>query len=116
MCVCTRRWINIINLPTIELVGVNQNEEKFCKGFWMRQELKCWPEFFETILDGRKQFELRRNDRNYEVGQEYCIKEWDTSTVSYTGREVNVRITYVLQAHEFPGINPNHCIFSFEII
>ena len=38
--------------------------------------LKCWPEFFEPICEGTKNFEIRRNDRDYEVGDLLILEEW----------------------------------------
>lgn len=74
----------------------------------IRHELKCWPEFFEPTLRGLKQFELRRDDREggFQVGDELLLKEWDpikkqsdvTESYGYTGREVLVRVGYVMPA------------------
>lgn len=62
--------------------------------------LKCWPPFFEDVLEGRKTFELRRNDRDYSVGDTLHLREW-TGT-GYSGRECSVRVTYLLEdAYQF---------------
>jgi hypothetical protein len=42
-------------------------------------ELKSWPEFFSAIETGEKTFELRRNDRNYQVGDVLVLREWKGS-------------------------------------
>jgi len=34
----------------------------------MIHRLKPWPEFFEPVLTGEKRFELRRDDRCFQVG------------------------------------------------
>jgi hypothetical protein len=31
-------------------------------------ELKYWPDFFKKTVNGKKTFELRRNDHNYMLG------------------------------------------------
>ena len=36
-------------------------------GTWVHN-LKAWPEFFDAVADGRKTFEVRRNDRGYREG------------------------------------------------
>lgn len=43
----------------------------------VRHELKSWPEFFYSTLNGRKRFELRRDDRpeKLQVGDELLLKE-----------------------------------------
>ena len=34
----------------------------------MKHSLKCWPDYFQPILDGIKTFDLRFNDRKFNVG------------------------------------------------
>lgn len=63
-------------------------------------ELKTWPEFFEDVLDGSKPFEVRRNDRDYKVGDLLHLREWEPGNRRYTGRSVTVAVTYVLTADE----------------
>jgi hypothetical protein len=60
----------------------------------MRHELKTWPEFFEQTLNGRKMFELRKNDRNFQVGDELLLQEWipEHQGKGYTGRAVLVQV------------------------
>lgn len=59
-------------------------------------ELKCWPEYFEPLYRGDKSFELRWNDRPYEVGKILYLREWNPVTSTYTGRHVLCPITYIL--------------------
>jgi len=59
-----------------------------------RHELKIWPEYFEAIWEYKKTFELRVNDRNYQVGDLLHLREWDPEVKMYTGREVMRRNTY----------------------
>lgn len=40
-------------------------------------ELKCRPEYFARIGTGQKTFEIRRNDRDYQVGDILLLKEHD---------------------------------------
>lgn len=96
-------------------------------------ELKTWPAFFEAIADGRKNFEIRLDDRGFQAGDKVLLREWDPAirtgglslTASqYTGRELTADIGYVLHAvpHAFasrfgeqtqPGVNlGGHVVFS----
>jgi hypothetical protein len=63
-------------------------------------ELKCWPEFFTPLLTGAKTFELRKNDRGFQVGDVLWLREWDAGDpgqgFGYTGREMRRRVTYIL--------------------
>lgn len=58
-------------------------------------ELKTWPEFFQPILDARKTFEIRANDRDFRVGDELKLREWDPTTREYTGRDTTREIGYM---------------------
>ena len=77
----------------------------------MTHELKTWPEYFEAIWDGRKNFEYRLNDRDYQVGDLLHLREYDPHTSEYSGREIVRSVTYVL----FPLFNTDPslcCIMS----
>ena len=43
----------------------------------MKHELKILPEYFKPVKDGIKNFEIRKNDRNFQVGDTLILKEWD---------------------------------------
>lgn len=43
----------------------------------MIHELKILPEHFKAVADGTKRAELRKNDRNYKVGDVLMLLEWD---------------------------------------
>lgn len=60
-------------------------------------ELKTWPEFFDAIWDGTKTFEVRKNDRDFQVGDYLYLREWDPHRSDYTGRHGTVRVGYVLR-------------------
>jgi hypothetical protein len=61
----------------------------------MKHELKCWPIYFTTILSGTKTFEVRKNDRGYQVGDELLLREWDPTTKLYSGREILLSVPYI---------------------
>ncbi len=58
-------------------------------------DLKTWPQFFEALVDDIKRFEIRKNDRNYQVGDKLRLREWKPDTEEYTGREVGRVVTYI---------------------
>jgi len=73
-------------------------------------ELKVWPPFFEHLLDGRKKFEVRRNDRKFAIGDEIKFREWVPTNHGhgesyYTGRNIWMRVTYILDPR--PGRDPD---------
>lgn len=60
-------------------------------------ELKCWPQHFVAVMVGVKQFEIRKDDRQYRVGDTLRLREWDPDAEVYTGRERWCDVTYVLR-------------------
>lgn len=64
----------------------------------MIHDLKTWAEPFNLVLGGRKAFELRRDDRGFEVGHDLQLREWDPYAKAYTGRELTRRITCIVRA------------------
>lgn len=72
-------------------------------------ELKTWPEPFDAILRGVKRFEFRKDDRWFDVGDILRLREWSQND-GYTGRSVDVRVTYLLAAGF--GIPPGYVVMS----
>ncbi|MFH0852852.1 MAG: DUF3850 domain-containing protein [bacterium] len=58
-------------------------------------EKKAWPEYFEAVLSGKKNFDLRLDDFEIGEGDMLVLKEWDPKTREYTGRSVEKKVTYV---------------------
>lgn len=65
------------------------------------QELKISPEFMEAQLNGLKNFEIRKNDRNFEVNDMLWLREW--SNGEYTGRNISVSVTFITDYKQMPG-------------
>lgn len=57
--------------------------------------LKTLPRFFLATKLRKKAFELRINDRNFEVGDTIVLQEY-TAEDGYTGAELYREITYIL--------------------
>lgn len=73
-------------------------------------ELKVWPPYFEALLTGEKTFELRRDDRGYGVGDRLKLREFDPDTHTYSGREVERVVSYIISGGQF-GLAPlNVCL------
>lgn len=51
----------------------------------MVHELKTLPEYFQAVKEKRKPFEVRKNDRNFKVGDSLYLREWTGE--EYTGRK-----------------------------
>jgi len=61
---------------------------------------KAWPEFFEKILDGDKNFEIRLDNFKCNPGDILVLKEYDPKTQKETGRVIEKKITYVLKTKD----------------
>ena len=67
--------------------------------------LKCWPDHFGAIFDGRKRCEVRYNDRDYAEGDILVLFEWSPEAMMHTGRKVQVRVTHVLELAHVIGLD-----------
>lgn len=67
----------------------------------MIHELKIIPPFFEDIVSRAKQFEVRKNDRDYSVGDFLALNEYDPERERYTGRSALVSVMYLLDNPKF---------------
>lgn len=59
--------------------------------------LKTWPEFYQAIDAGKKTFEIRKDDRGYNVGDVLVLREYDPIKDTYSGRVEMKRVTYITQ-------------------
>ena len=66
-----------------------------------KHELKIDPKYYEPVVYGEKKFEVRKNDRNYEVGDVILLKEYNGEKKNYTGREIMLEIRYILDNQEY---------------
>jgi hypothetical protein len=72
--------------------------------------LKTWPKHFNDILCGLKTFEVRRDDRGFQVGDTLILEEYDR-TRKYSGRYLTRKVTHLLRGGEF-GIEEGHVVMS----
>lgn len=77
-------------------------------------ELKTWSVYFDLIDSGQKTFELRKNDRDFQVGDRLILKEWDPETSEYTGRMMIVKVLYIMPGGQF-GLDPGYVCMAIKI-
>lgn len=56
-------------------------------------ELKILPEYFEAVTSRRKRFEIRKNDRDYKVGDLLYLRKWNGE--NFTGDSYKAEVTYI---------------------
>ncbi|WP_391574523.1 ASCH/PUA domain-containing protein [Cohnella sp.] len=70
--------------------------------------LKCWTQYYQAVKSGAKPFEIRLNDRDYQVGDTLILKEFkpfgEAIGGGYLGDGQIVRtITYMTDFEQQPG-------------
>ncbi len=76
-------------------------------------ELKTWPDSFKAVKLGRKTHEVRRNDRDFQVGDVLVLKEYIPEESTYTRDEIAVEVTYISKGGSF-DLPPEMCVMSIR--
>ncbi len=74
-------------------------------------ELKIYPEFFSAVCTGVKRAELRKNDRDYRVGDTLHLLETPRGSCHSTGEFINAAITHIADVGEWM---PGYVLLSIE--
>jgi len=78
-------------------------------------ELKTWPSGFNAIAAGLKRYELRKDDRGFEVGDRLKLQEYDPQRGRYTRRWLMARVTYISRAGgEFAGLQEGFVVMGIK--
>ena len=72
-------------------------------------DLKVAPPFFDDIQMGRKNFEVRKDDRSFQAGDSLNLQEWKDG--QFTGRNCFVFVDYVLRGGQF-GIKKGYVVMG----
>lgn len=80
-----------------------------------KHKLKTWPLYFIAVWEGSKKFEVRKNDRNFEVGDYLILREYNPNTDKYSGREVLVIVTYMMGGGVL-DLPREVCVMSIDFI
>lgn len=84
-------------------------------------ELKTDNDVFQASSDGLKRFEIRLNDRNFQVGDVLILRETvhsgDDMThgapIEYTGRKLSRIVDFILQGYDLGyGLDNGWCVMS----
>jgi len=87
----------------------------------MIHHLKTDPEVFDAVRDGRKTFEIRKNDRGFAIGDTLCLKKTKHTgaqmakgaSLVYTGDEEARIVTHLLLGGIY-GLAPEWVILSLS--
>lgn len=78
--------------------------------------LKCWPTMFRDVASGKKAFEVRRNDRDFDVGDELILNEYHpngSGEGEYTRKTIAARVTYILRGAK--GLADGFVVLGIEL-
>lgn len=83
--------------------------------------VKSWAHFFDAIKDGKKLHDLRKLDRDYNVGDILVLQRYDNINGNYTGEEIEVEITYITSnkvpcAFSSSALDRDYGIFSLRLL
>jgi hypothetical protein len=78
-------------------------------------ELKTWPTLFQDMVEGKKKFEVRNNDRRFYMGDRLKLMEFDPFRDKHTGRWLLVEVTYIIHFTGIPGLD-GFVGMGFEVI
>lgn len=79
----------------------------------MTHALKTWPEFYKAVESGAKNFEVRKKDRPFKVGEALLLQEWDNTKNEYTGEQLIRIIDYILEGGQF-GIQEGYIVMGLR--
>ena len=85
-------------------------------------QLKTWPIPFSAVKDGSKTYEVRKNDRDFQVGDLVQLwyfdpdAHWQDGSPNgrYSGDYVMAVITYLTPGGAF-GLPEGMCVFAFKV-
>lgn len=74
-------------------------------------EVKLAAMYYDDVKDGKKTFELRKNDRNYKEGDKLHMLEFKDGR--HTGRTISADIVYLME--EYTGLTEGYCILGIRV-
>lgn len=80
--------------------------------------VRSWSYLFQEMKAGRKTHDLRKNDREYAVGDRLLLQEYNQAYGTYTGESLLMDITYITGRSTVPcavstAVLPDdYCILS----
>lgn len=72
--------------------------------------VKTWPVWFDLTITRKKDFEIRKDDRDYQDGDILRQREFDPELKEYSGRVAISRITCTLR--NLPGLAAGYVLIG----
>ncbi len=73
----------------------------------MEIKKKCWPQLFQSILECKKNFDIRLADFEIKDDDTIVYEEWDPKTKKYSGRNLKKQVKNIrkFKVTDFNSIN-----------
>jgi len=82
----------------------------------VRHNLKIWPVWFAAISSGKLTHNVRKNDRDFRIGDLIMLEEFRPGTGEYTGNTIKKRISHIAYGGALDpmgdGIQEGYCVLS----
>lgn len=78
----------------------------------MLHALKTIQPWFRLVQEGVKLFEVRKDDRPFDIGDDIVLQEWDEQAKTYTGEEWHGKITYIMRDADY--CKKGYCILGIK--
>lgn len=76
--------------------------------------IKLWDKFYKDVETGKKNFEIRFNDRKYQVNDILVLEEFNPRTFEYTGKHLLRKVTKI--HNDYPGVRAGYVLLEIEKI
>jgi hypothetical protein len=76
-------------------------------------DLKITSKYFIDLVENNKNFEIRKNDRNFKIGDILKLNEINAAG-EITGKFIKREVTYILENCELYGLKDGYCIMAVK--
>lgn len=76
-------------------------------------DLKTWEPFYGAVAQGRKNFEVRKNDRKFREGDVLRLHQTPFGSNELTGESCEREVTYVLPGNQF-GLQSGYVVMGLR--
>lgn len=80
----------------------------------MTHFIKILEPYADAIIDGRKNFEVRQNDRGYNAGDKVCFRVLYQNKTLFPTHPLNDKTYLITYVHSGLGMQNNYVVFGIE--
>lgn len=88
--------------------------QKTCGRSPQTHNLKTIEPYFQAVACGRKLFELRKLDRDFQLGDILKLERYDLQRQTYLAGTITARITCILT--DFPGVADGYGVLGIKVL